>query len=190
MIDAQHKAVGVLALLVQLDIAADSHAGGRIAQHRVCDERGLDGRHGEADGHRGKAERDDEGDDVPPQQHRAGRADDRQANRRPQARLTLRREVEHDAGTIGDREPGQQPISAAAHSRTRAGTASSKPGHLAPDAAPDPVRAPPTGQVRAPSRAPVCARLSDLPSSATARPQRAENRLYASGAQRMWRGHM
>jgi hypothetical protein len=66
VIDAQHEAVGVLALFAQLDIAADGHAGGRITQYRMGDERSLDGRHGEAKSHRGKAERDDEGDDLPP----------------------------------------------------------------------------------------------------------------------------
>jgi hypothetical protein len=49
VLDAQDKAVGVLALLAQFDVAADGHAGGGNAQHRVCDQRRAYSRDGEAD---------------------------------------------------------------------------------------------------------------------------------------------
>ena len=73
------------------------------------DKRGLDGRHGEADGHRGNAERDDEGDGMPPQQRRGGGADDRQADGRPQRRFALRREIKNNAEAVGDGKPREQP---------------------------------------------------------------------------------
>ncbi len=60
MVDAQHKAISVLALLAQLDIAGDSHARGGVTQHGMRDQRRPDGGDGEAAGDRGGADRDDE----------------------------------------------------------------------------------------------------------------------------------
>ena len=53
-VDAQHEAVGVLALFAQLDKARDGHARGRIVQHRVFDHGGFHRGGGKARGDRRK----------------------------------------------------------------------------------------------------------------------------------------
>jgi hypothetical protein len=69
MVDTQHETVGVLALLSQLDEAADGHARSREAQHRMRDERGPHRRDGKAGCNRRQAKRHDEADGAPAQQH-------------------------------------------------------------------------------------------------------------------------
>jgi hypothetical protein len=68
-LDAQHKAIAMLALLAQLDKARHRHARGGEAQHRMIDQRRLHGGDGEAQGNAQRAERDRERNELTPQQH-------------------------------------------------------------------------------------------------------------------------
>ena len=69
MIDPQHKAVGLLALLTQLDEAGDQNAVRRIAQNRMVDQRGLKCRDSKACGDGQESETDNEADWAVTQQH-------------------------------------------------------------------------------------------------------------------------
>ncbi len=109
-IDAQHEAVGVLALFTQFDKARDGHARGRIMQHRVLDHGGFHRRGGKAGGDGENKKADDQSGQMSAQQYRAGRADRGKRRRRPPCRLTLRGEIDDDAKAVGDREPWQQAI--------------------------------------------------------------------------------
>ena len=109
-VDAQHEAVGVLALLAQFDKARDGHARCRIVQHRMSDHGGFHRGGGKARGDGENKKADDESGQMPAQQHGADAADRGQCRRRPPRRLTFRGEIDDDAHTVGDREPGQQAI--------------------------------------------------------------------------------
>ena len=138
VIDAQHEAVGVLALFAQLDKAGDGHARSRKAQHRMGRSSAVFTRRD------GKANRPIARQRRAPRrrQRDAGAAAPRRSRRRPpapiaahQARFTLRREVKDDAER--HRRPratataARRRLLAAAHWRTRAGTANSERGQRA-----------------------------------------------------------
>ena len=171
-LDAQHEAIGLLALVAQFDKARDRHAVGGKAQNRMLDQRGFERRHGKAGADGEKSERENEGHRPVAQQHSGRRRNGKGGQGRPPGRLMLRGEIKNDAGAEGDREPRQQsrpaPISAAAHARMRAGTANSACGQTPFQ----PHGAPPTGQVRTPARARPRTRSCGYASSATARPLR------------------
>jgi hypothetical protein len=69
-LDPQHEAVGLLALLAQLDETGERNAVGRIAQHRMVDQRGLQRGNGKAGGYGEEPKRHHEADWPPAQQHR------------------------------------------------------------------------------------------------------------------------
>ena len=108
-VDAQHEAVGVLAFFAQLDKARDGDAGRGETQHRMIDASGLDGGDRKARRNSENAERYHKADMSASQHDGARRTNRRQRQRRPPGRLTLGREVDNDAKTVGDREPRQQP---------------------------------------------------------------------------------
>ena len=109
-VDAQHEAVGVLALLAQLDKARNRHARCRIAQHRMCDHGGFHRGGGKARGNGKSKKTGDESGQMPAQRYGADAADSGQCRRRPPRRLTFRAEIDDHAKTVGDRKPGQQAI--------------------------------------------------------------------------------
>ena len=107
-LDPQHEAVGLLALLAQLDETGERHAVGRIAQHRMIDQRGLQRGNGKAGGDGEKAEAEHEADRTPAQQHGGDGTGCRRSRRRPPGRFALGGEIKNDAGAESDREPRQQ----------------------------------------------------------------------------------
>jgi len=108
-IDAQHEAVGVPALLAQFDKAGDGHAGRRKVQHRMADQRGLKRRDRKSQGDAEHPKRHHMRHDLPAQKYRAEPAECGDRYCRPQRRLAFGREIENDAGAIGDGKPRQQP---------------------------------------------------------------------------------
>jgi len=107
-LDPQHEAVGLLALLAQLDETGERNAVGRIAQHRMVDQRGLQRGNGKAGGYGEEPKRHHEADWPPAQQHRGDGAGCPRSRGRPPGWFALGGKVEDDAGAEGDRKPRQQ----------------------------------------------------------------------------------
>ena len=152
MVDAQNEAIGVLALLFQFDKAGDRYARCGIAQHRMADQRGLDGRDRKARGYRKYDERDDEAWKMAAQHDGEARADACQCGARPPHRLMVGREIEDDAEAVADREPGQKMRDSDLLGHPLAKFC----GREKPETRPGQARAvdvPPTGQVVAPAPA-------------------------------------
>src|SRR4029077_2960797 len=110
MVDAPHKAVGVLALFAQLDKPRDGHARSWVMQHRVRDHGGFHRGGGKARGDGENKKTDDESDQMPTQQDGADAADRRQCRRRPPPRLALGGEIDDDAEAVGGGQPRQQAV--------------------------------------------------------------------------------
>ena len=182
-LDPQHEAVGLLALLAQLDETGERNAIGRIAQHRMIDQHGLQRGDGKAGGYGEEPKRHHEADWPPAQQHRGDGAGCPRSRCRPPGRFALGGEIEDDAGAEGDRKPRQQAARPDLGERPLANALGDGELGAASASRSMPAPAPPTGQVRVPvcPRA-HCARRPRPPPRAPQeeKPSRAKSRRHAT----------
>jgi hypothetical protein len=140
-LEPEHKAVGLLAFVAQLDKAGNRHAVSGKAQNRMIDQRGFDRRNCEAQSNGEKAERKNESQRPAPQKdHRnGGNHNCRQC--RPPGRFVVGCEIENDAAAERHRKPGKEPAGPNLGGRPRANARGYCKADLRPDAVPAPLRA-------------------------------------------------
>ena len=107
-VDPHDETVGLLTLLAKLDEPRQRHAIGRMVQHRVVYQRGLERGNGEAAGDRHKPETNDKADRSPPQQRGHHDGGNRQCRGSPDRWLVFGGEIEDDPEAEADRKPRQQ----------------------------------------------------------------------------------
>jgi hypothetical protein len=137
----QHKAIGLLAFVAQLDKARDRDAVGGKAQNGMLDQRGFECRDGKARADGEKSERQNEGNRPIAQKHHGCRSHSRRQQGRPGGRLVIGSKIKNDAAAKGDREPGEQPPGANFGGSPGADARRHSEADLRPNARPAPLRA-------------------------------------------------